>query len=73
METCSLTYLEDLFVRIFETKLKTSLSKKKEGLNNVGLYMLIREQTHVMLFLEIFVRRLEADTIKNRVTKVLYG
>lgn len=35
--------------------------------------MLVREQTHVMLMLEIFVRRLDADTIRGKITKTLYG
>jgi hypothetical protein len=31
-------------------------------------YMLVREKTHVFLYIEAMVRRLDADVLKGRVT-----
>ena len=73
LETCSLAYLQELFVRIWDTKLKSSLETTFDGLQPKDLYMLVREKTHVMLFLEIFVRRIDSDTLKGRITKTVCG
>lgn len=73
LETCSLEYLEALFIKIFETKLKASIERKLDDLKNLPLYMLVREQTHVMLMLEIFVRRLDAEVLRGVITKTIFG
>lgn len=36
-------------------------------------YLLIREKTHILLFLETMVRRLDPETFKTTITKQLYG
>lgn len=73
METCSLEYLETLFIKVFEMKLKASIERKLDDLKNLPLYMLVREQTHVMLMLEIFVRRLDAEVLRGIITKTIFG
>ena len=35
--------------------------------------MLVREKTHVFLFLEVMVRRLDAETLKGQITQAIYG
>lgn len=36
-------------------------------------YLQIREKTHLFLFLETMVRRLDPEAVKGRITKKLYG
>lgn len=39
----------------------------------IDKYLLVREKTHILLFLESMVRRLDPETIKTSITKKLYG
>ena len=51
-----------------------ALAKQFEpSMNPLQRYLLIREKTHIFLFLETMVRRIDADKIKGEITKKLYG
>jgi predicted nucleotide-binding protein (sugar kinase/HSP70/actin superfamily) len=72
-ETCSLEYLEQLMAHYFEQKFKKTLEKSVLDGDSLTRYLTVREKTHVFLLIEICVRRLDSDALKNKVTKQIYG
>jgi hypothetical protein len=72
-ETCSLENLEQLMVKYFDSRFKKTLEKSVVDGDPLTRYLTVREKTHVFLLIEICVRRLDADTIKNNVTKQIFG
>jgi hypothetical protein len=67
LETCNINYLEELLMTIFKTKLQTSLNKDITLYKQQDYYNLVREKTHVLLMLEIFVRRLDATILRTTI------
>lgn len=60
-----------LFKGILDKSLQAgpiALSEELQKDAAVKRYMLVREKTHVFLFLEAMVRRLDAEVLKGRVT-----
>lgn len=78
LETCSLEQLEylmvkyhNLFKSIIEKSLVTGpvgMSEDQQNEQALRRYMLVREKTHVFLFLEVMVRRIDAELLKGKVT-----
>ena len=62
-----MTYLPEIMVFYFVKDFKRSLTS--EAKDPLDLYLLVREQTHVFLFLEIIVRRLDSEVFKLQVSK----
>lgn len=51
-----------------------ALGKQFEpSMTPVQRYLLIREKTHLFLFLETMIRRIDAEQVKGEITKKLYG
>ena len=56
------------------TQLQETLAKQFDHeMSPVQRYLLVREKTHVFLFLETMIRRLDAERIKGELTRNLYG
>lgn len=82
-ETCSLEQLEHLMVKyhgLFKSILDKSLQAGPIGVSEeqahdyaVKRYMIVREKTHVFLFLECMIRRLDSEVLKGRITQAIYG
>lgn len=73
LETCSKERLEELLINIFVSRIQPSLQKDLVHLSQLELYNTVREKTHVLLMLEIVVRRLDPkEAIRGRVNKTLY-
>lgn len=73
LEWCSLEQLEAVMLKYF-AQFQESLGKQFEpSMSPLQRYLLIREKTHLFLFLETMVRRIDADRIKGEITRKLYG
>lgn len=73
IEWCSLDKLEAVMLKYF-TQFQDILAKPFEvGMDPLKKYLLLREKTHILLFLESIVRRLDPEILKTRITKKLYG
>ena len=73
LEWCSLEQLEAVMLKYYK-QFQDALGRQFEpGMTPLERYLLVREKTHVFLFLETMVRRLDSDRVKGEVTKQLYG
>ena len=73
LEWCPLDKLEAVMLKYF-TQFQQILDRQFEpGMSPLQRYLLVREKTHILLFLETMMRRLDADRIKGDITKTLYG
>ena len=73
LEWCSLDKLEAVMIKHF-TQFQEILSKQFEStMEPLERYLMVREKTHILLFLETMIRRLDPEIVKTQITKKLYG
>lgn len=68
LETCSPAYLAKLLITYFVKFQKTLSEQYDPSMSELNWYLLVREKTHIFLFLEIMVRRIDTDDLKGIVT-----
>lgn len=69
LEWCSLSQLEAIMIHYF-TQFQEAIGRQFEpSMQPLDRYLLVREKTHLFLFLETMVRRLEASQLKGRITQ----
>ena len=73
LEWCSLEQLEAIMLKYFAQFQETLGKQFEPSMSPLERYHLIREKTHIFLFLETMVRRIDAERIKGEITKKLYG
>ena len=68
LEWCSIDKLEAVMLKYFTQFQEIIGAQFEAGMAPLQRYLMVREKTHIFLFLETMIRRLDPDIVKTQIT-----